>query len=80
MIPPDKKMVVEVPRTAFPETKGLKLGDLVQGMHGDRPVRAKVLAVGDKTVTLDFNHPLAGKTLNFAVEVLEVSSAGQKPS
>ncbi|KAB0554631.1 peptidylprolyl isomerase, partial [Pseudomonas palleroniana] len=25
-------------------------------------------------VTVDFNHPLAGKTLNFEVEILEVKA------
>jgi FKBP-type peptidyl-prolyl cis-trans isomerase 2 len=29
-----------------------------------------------KSVTLDLNHPLAGKTLDFDVEVLSVAPAG----
>ncbi|MDE5706779.1 MAG: peptidylprolyl isomerase [Alistipes sp.] len=28
--------------------------------------------VGDETVKMDFNHPMAGKTLNFEVEVVSV--------
>ena len=31
-----------------------------------------VKEVGDETVKMDFNHPMAGKTLNFAVEVVSV--------
>jgi len=72
----DKNAVMKVPKDAFPESKGIKPGDVVQGMHGNRPVRAKVVELGGKEITLDFNHPLAGKTLNFAIEVLEVSKPG----
>ena len=31
-----------------------------------------VKEVGDETVKMDFNHPMAGKTLNFDVEVISV--------
>ncbi len=31
--------------------------------------------VGDKQVEVDFNHPLAGRTLTFEVEVLDVQPA-----
>ncbi len=31
-----------------------------------------VTAVGESSVTMDFNHPMAGKTLNFSGSVLEV--------
>ncbi|MEN0108814.1 MAG: FKBP-type peptidyl-prolyl cis-trans isomerase [Pseudomonas sp.] len=31
-----------------------------------------VKAFDDNQVTIDFNHPLAGKTLNFQVEIIEV--------
>ncbi len=34
-----------------------------------------VKAVNDSTVTMDFNHPMAGKTLNFEGEVVEVREA-----
>jgi FKBP-type peptidyl-prolyl cis-trans isomerase SlpA len=33
-----------------------------------------VKAFDDAQVTVDFNHPLAGKTLNFEVEILEVKA------
>ena len=34
--------------------------------------QARVLAVDDEEITLDLNHPLAGKTLEFQVEIVEV--------
>ncbi|PZP77002.1 MAG: peptidylprolyl isomerase, partial [Ectopseudomonas oleovorans] len=33
-----------------------------------------VKAFDDKQVTIDFNHPLAGKTLQFDVEIIEVKA------
>jgi FKBP-type peptidyl-prolyl cis-trans isomerase 2 len=35
-------------------------------------VQAKVIAVQDQTVTLDTNHPLAGKDVTLEIEMLEV--------
>jgi peptidylprolyl isomerase len=37
------------------------------------PVSGKVLEVGDDTFRVDFNHPLAGKTLKFQVKVVGIS-------
>jgi FKBP-type peptidyl-prolyl cis-trans isomerase SlyD len=37
-----------------------------------------VTAVKDETVTLDFNHPLAGKTLIFDVKVLDIRTGEKK--
>ena len=35
----------------------------------------RVHEVKDKTMVVDFNHPLAGKTLNFDVKVTDIKSA-----
>jgi FKBP-type peptidyl-prolyl cis-trans isomerase SlyD len=37
-----------------------------------------VTEIKDETVVLDFNHPLAGKTLHFAVKVLDIKQAKQE--
>ena len=53
----------------------LKPGMVVQinTQHGPRPVT--VVKVGLKAVDVDTNHPYAGKTLQFDVEVLKVRDA-----
>jgi len=55
-------------------------GDIEVGMrfqaetdHGIELV--EVISVDDETVTVDANHPLAGETLNFDVDVVEVRDA-----
>ena len=39
------------------------------------PMQVNVLEVTDETVTVDGNHPFAGKTLHFEVEVTEIRDA-----
>jgi FKBP-type peptidyl-prolyl cis-trans isomerase SlyD len=47
----------------------------VQGDTPDGPLTFTVVSIDDKEALLDANHPLAGKTLTFDVEVLEVREA-----
>jgi FKBP-type peptidyl-prolyl cis-trans isomerase 2 len=54
----------------------LRVGMTVTGRSkSGKPLQAKVLEIGDKDVLLDFNHPLAGKTLEFDVQIVDVSFA-----
>ena len=63
-----------------PKKHILTKGKLVPGMIVDVNTKegaqqAKVIKVGLKNVDIDSNHPLAGKTLTFEVEVIEVRAA-----
>jgi FKBP-type peptidyl-prolyl cis-trans isomerase SlyD len=50
-----------------------QVGARVQGRTGDgQVVTARVAEIKDATVVLDFNHPLAGKTLYFDVKILNI--------
>ncbi len=40
-----------------------------------RTFQARVAEIGDQTVVLDFNHPLAGRTLYFDVKILKIYKA-----
>ncbi len=61
-----------VPRKSIPNSKKLKVGDVVTGQFEGGPVRATILDLDKKNVALNLNHPLAGKTLEFDVEVVNV--------
>jgi FKBP-type peptidyl-prolyl cis-trans isomerase SlyD len=62
----------EVPKDAIPK-EGLKVGSTLTARSGSGETRPVVVKeIKDKTVVLDFNHPLAGKTLYFDVKVLGV--------
>jgi FKBP-type peptidyl-prolyl cis-trans isomerase SlyD len=73
--PHNPDAIQKVPRSAFQDSDKLKVDDVVSGQIQDRPFQARVVSLSDEEVTLDLNHPLAGKTLNFAVEVLTVAES-----
>jgi FKBP-type peptidyl-prolyl cis-trans isomerase 2 len=70
--PVDPNGFKEVPKTDLPAA-ALKVGTPLgtRGPNGEDLV-IHVREVKQETVVLDFNHPLAGKTLNFDVKVLGV--------
>jgi FKBP-type peptidyl-prolyl cis-trans isomerase SlyD len=70
--PVDPKAFKEVPKTEIPAA-ALKVGTPLnaRGPEGENHV-IHVSEVKQETVILDFNHPLAGKTVNFHVKVLEI--------
>jgi len=80
VVPPEKgygerlpDAVQEVPRSAFKEPERLKVDDIVTGQAAGQPIRARVVDVNEESFVIDLNHPLAGKTLHFSVEIIEVS-------
>ena len=62
----------KVQKNAFKDAEKLKVGSVVGGQVGGQDFEAVVVELDDKFVTLDLNHPLAGKTLNFDVEIVSV--------
>jgi FKBP-type peptidyl-prolyl cis-trans isomerase SlyD len=70
--------VFGVPREQFPPTEDIQAGMQVQGEGEHGVMNFTVVDVNDQEVMLDANHPMAGKTLHFEVEVLEVRDATQQ--
>lgn len=66
----DPALVWEVPAAEAPQ--GAKPGNEVQ-LTGGRP--GIIRSVGPETVVVDGNHPLAGKTLRFEVELVSAALA-----
>jgi peptidylprolyl isomerase len=67
------EMVQDVPRRMMPEGIELKEGIVLQGKAEDGRVDTfTVVAFTEEKVTLDANHPLAGKALTFEIELLEI--------
>jgi FKBP-type peptidyl-prolyl cis-trans isomerase 2 len=69
------ELLVKAPRQALAHLPDLKVGAVVQGQSPDGAFRAVVTDLNDTEATLDLNHPLAGKTLDFQVEVVSVAPA-----
>ena len=67
--------VQRVSRTAFPGVEHLSPGMRFQAQGPDGPRTVTLLEVGDTQVKVDTNHPLAGQSLDYQVEILEVRPA-----
>ena len=64
-----------VQRDQFPADYVFVEGSPVQGATEDgRPIFATISSFTDADVTLDLNHPLAGKELNFDIELTNILS------
>jgi FKBP-type peptidyl-prolyl cis-trans isomerase SlyD len=71
----DPQAIQEVPIDQIPPD-ARKVGVQLQGKDGQgRVVHPTVTEVKEQVVVLDFNHPLAGKTLYFDVKILDVKTA-----
>lgn len=71
----DERLVQIVPRHKFGEVAGLSPGMQVRATGAQGPRLVTVVRVDRDFVTVDGNHPLAGRTLHFSVEVAEVRKA-----
>lgn len=71
----DERLIQQVPRRAFQGVQDIRPGMSfhAQGSHG--PMQVTVTRVAGDMVTVDGNHPLAGESLNFDVEIVEVRAA-----
>jgi len=67
----NKELTQKVPKDKIPAEA--KVGDtlVISTMQGQR--QAKIIEMNDNEVTLDLNHPLAGKTLTFKITIVEVN-------
>ncbi|MGA7740848.1 MAG: peptidylprolyl isomerase [Polyangia bacterium] len=70
----DEELVQKVPRKNFP-IEDVEVGMHFQTRSPNGPRIVTVLATDDQDITVDANHPLAGATLNFDVQVLNVRAA-----
>lgn len=53
----------------------LEIGVSMAAQTDQGPLPFTITAVDEENVTVDFNHQMAGKTLRFSVEVVEVRAA-----
>jgi FKBP-type peptidyl-prolyl cis-trans isomerase 2 len=66
--------VQAVPRAQIPAEITLEVGGGLQVQTPDgQTIPVTVTSVTDEEITLDANHPLAGKDLTFAVELVEIA-------
>lgn len=73
----DDNNIVSLPHSAFPPGMDLEIGQMLYLNDGDsdEEMPAFISEIGEDEVLLDLNHPLAGETLYFEIEVVDVRKA-----
>jgi len=74
----DRELVQRVPRRALKGIGEVRVGMRLQAQTPQGPRVVTVTQAGGYLVTLDGNHPLAGKTLHFEVEIAAVRAATEE--
>jgi FKBP-type peptidyl-prolyl cis-trans isomerase SlyD len=74
----DPDAFVDIDRSQFPEDFPLEIGRSLRVRSGDgRAMMAAIFEIGDTSVRLDLNHPLAGKDLLFNAKIVGLRSASE---
>ena len=68
--PVKEDFITELDKNQAPE--GVTVGESLQGMGQNGPITVRVTKVTDEKVTIDANHPLAGKKLIFDLEEVRI--------
>ena len=67
-------LVIKVPKDQLPEDVEPQVGMQLQvNQPNGQPIPVRITEVGESELTLDANHPLAGKDLSFDIELIEVA-------
>lgn len=77
----DDEYLVDLPRSMFEQDGNLNTEVVFEGnvlpmmdTNGNR-LNGSVVSIGDETIKMDFNHPLAGETLHFSGKIQVVREA-----
>tara|TARA_E500000331_G_C16893761_1_gene555889 strand:+ start:167 stop:592 length:426 start_codon:yes stop_codon:yes gene_type:complete len=71
--PINPEAVQAVSKQDFPEDFVAEIGASVTGQAGGQNFLASIVSIEDQTITLDFNHPLAGQELTFDIELVSIT-------
>lgn len=67
------ELVFQVTQSEMPEGEQIEVGDMLRvGFQDGRSAAVQVTAIDNGMVTLDANHPLAGKNLTFELELVAI--------
>ena len=71
--PRHEELIQDVPKSELPDDVELSVGLQLQAQSPEGQVmRFMIAAITEEVITLDGNHPLAGQTLNFDIELVEI--------
>lgn len=68
----DKNLVIAVPAASVPEAAELSAGEYFFVKVGEQTAAVKLLSKSESSLVVDCNHELAGKNINYSIELLEI--------
>lgn len=75
----DESLTRSFPRQSVPADMNPEVGQTVAMQTAERmQVPAQITAVNEEEITIDLNHPLAGRSLTFEIEVVGISDSPQQ--
>lgn len=74
----DEGSVQQIPRDQFPKEMQIEEGMMLGAQSHQGPIQFTIVSIEGDSVTVDFNHQMAGKTLKFSVEVVDVRKASSE--
>ncbi len=76
---PQDDLIKKVPKDKLPKDQELKAGMMLAiGLPTGQQIPAKVLKIDEKEATIDLNHPLSGKVLNFKIKLVGIGAEEEK--
>ena len=73
---PIPEAITKASKQQFPENFPFEVGITVQGQSQNcTPVVAKIVSIDNDDIILDHNHPLAGKDVNFEIELVKIEGS-----
>ncbi len=74
----DDRLVQSIPLEGFPNADKVVLGTEFELETSQGPALARITRVENGEFTVDMNHPLAGETLHFDVQVMDIREATEE--
>ncbi|WP_095013016.1 FKBP-type peptidyl-prolyl cis-trans isomerase [Tsuneonella mangrovi] len=75
--PRSEELVIDIPRENLPPEQAPQPGMILQGQQPDgTPLTLYILEVGEQSVKVDGNHPLAGEDLTFDLTLRAIGQPG----
>ncbi len=72
----NEELVTEIPMELMPNVKGLERDKVIWIINDEgNKVPVTVTDITGEAVTIDYNHPLAGKELTFDVEIIDIDES-----
>ncbi len=68
----DSEAFLNIPRKSIQRSSKLKVGSTLTAQYEGKPMQGTVMEMDKENVSLNLNHPLAGKTLEYDIEIVKI--------